>query len=104
MDWFQAISTGGAWTIGTIVILALFRGDLRLGREVTERETTIQRHVAKIEKLEADVSTLVAEVRSVSDQAAEAMRVEHEATRREMAELAKTNTTLISMIADRRSA
>ena len=89
MNWVDAIGTGGAWMLALGIGFAVLRGDLRLGREVTERDATI-----------AELRT---ELKATALKAEQTLQAEQAATRAELAELRKTNAALVASLAEARA-
>lgn len=79
------------WTLAVGIGYAVWRGDLRLRREL-EGET------ARCDRLDALNKELAQELKAVTAAAQQALRDEQESTRKELAELRKTNTLLVKSL------
>jgi regulator of protease activity HflC (stomatin/prohibitin superfamily) len=86
------ILAGGPWALAVMIGYAVWRGDLRLRREV-EGETL------RCTRLEAEKEALAQELRAVTAAAQQALREEQESTRRELSELRKTNALMVKTVA-----
>ena len=79
------------WTLAVGIGIAVWRGDLRLRREV-EGET------GRCDRLDTLNKELAGELKAVTAAAQQALRDEQDSTRRELAELRKTNALLVKTI------
>ena len=93
MTWAE-ISTIGPWGMAMLVGIAVYRGDLRLAREFTILK-------GQMESLEKTNVALAKELKDLALDAQRAMVAEKESTRKELAELRKTNDMLVTRLADR---
>jgi uncharacterized protein YlxW (UPF0749 family) len=91
MNWVDLATQGGGWGVAVIVAFAVWRGDLRLGREVTTVETQLAREQEKNERLKA-------ELKETNDKIEDTVAASNQATRAELADLKKTNAEMLTAL------